>query len=81
MHVVKVSSKGQIVIPKEVRKRHRLGRDTSLVLLESGDALVLRKKADVEEILKDEFGPLLRASEETLKKLWENPEDDVWDDV
>jgi len=81
VHVVKVSSKGQIVIPKEVRKRHRLGRDTSLVLLESGDALVLRKKADVEEILKDEFGPLLRASEETLKKLWENPEDDVWDGV
>ena len=81
MHVVKVSSKGQIVIPKEVRKRHRLGRDTNLVLLESGDALVLRKKTDVEEILRDEFGPLLRASEETLKELWGNPEDDVWDSV
>ena len=81
MHVVKVSSKGQIVIPKEVRKRHRLGRDTDLVLLESGDALVLRKKADVERILKDEFAPFLRASEEALKDVWENPEDDVWDDV
>ncbi|HEY5605925.1 MAG TPA: AbrB/MazE/SpoVT family DNA-binding domain-containing protein [Thermoplasmata archaeon] len=81
MHVVRVSSKGQIVIPKEVRKRHRLGRDTDLVLLESGDALVLRKKADVEGILKDEFGPLLRASEEALRDLWENSEDDVWDDV
>ena len=81
MHVVKLSSKGQIVIPKEVRKRHRLGRDTDLVLLESGDALVLRKKADVEGILKDEFGPLLRASEEALRELWENSEDDVWDNV
>ena len=81
MHVVKLSSKGQIVIPKEVRKRHRLGRDTDLVLLESGDALVLRKKADVEGILKDEFGPLLRASEEALRDLWENSEDDVWDNV
>jgi len=81
VHVVKVSSKGQIVIPKEVRKRHRLGRDTDLVLLESGDALVLRKKADVERILKDEFAPFLRASEEALKDVWENPEDDVWDDV
>ena len=81
MHVVRVSSKGQIVIPKEVRKRHRLGRDTDLVLLESGDALVLRKKADVERILKDEFAPFLRASEEALKDVWENPEDDVWDDV
>lgn len=69
------------MIPKEVRKRHRLGRDTDLVLLESGDALVLRKKADVEGILKDEFGPLLRASEEALRDLWENSEDDVWDDV
>ena len=76
-----MSSKGQIVIPKEVRKRHRLGRDTDLVLLESGDALVLRKKADVERILKDEFAPFLRASEEALKDVWENPEDDVWDDV
>ena len=76
-----MSSKGQMVIPKEVRKRHRLGRDTDLVLLESGDALVLRKKADVEGILKDEFGPLLRASEEALRELWENSEDDVWDDV
>ncbi len=46
-----MSSKGQILIPKEVRKRHRLGRNTNLVLLESGDALVLRKKADMEEIL------------------------------
>src|SRR5437667_130939 len=46
MHVVKVSSKGQIVIPKEVRTRHRLDRDTDLVLLESGEALVLRKKAE-----------------------------------
>ena len=69
------------MIPKEVRKRHRLGRDTDLVLLESGDALVLRKKADVERILKDEFAPFLRASEEALKDVWENPEDDVWDDV
>ena len=81
MHVVKVSSKGQIVIPKEVRIRHRLGRNTDLVLLESGDALVLRKKADVEGILTDEFAPLLRATEDALRGLWESSEDDVWDGV
>lgn len=69
------------MIPKEVRKRHRLERDTDLVLLESGDAIVLRKKADVEGVLKDEFAPLLRASEKALRDLWENPEDDVWNDV
>ena len=69
------------MIPKEVRTRHRLTRDTDLVLLESGGALVLRKKADVEGILNDEFAPLLRATEDALRGLWENPEDDVWDGV
>jgi len=81
VHVVKVSSKGQIVIPKEVRKRHRVDRDTDLVLIESGDALVLRKKADVEALLKDEFTPLLRASDQALKDLWDNSEDDVWNEL
>ena len=81
MHVVKVSTKGQIVIPKEVRKRHQIGRNTNLVLLESGDVLVLRKKADMEEILEGGFGPVQRASEEALKELWDNPEDDVWNRV
>ena len=81
MHVVRVSSKGQIVIPQEVRKRHHLDRDVDLILLESGDAIVLRKKKDIEGILKDEFMPLLRASERSLSELWDNPEDDAWNDV
>ena len=51
------------------------------MLLESGDVLVLRKKADMEEILEGGFGPVQRASEEALKELWDNPEDDVWDRV
>ena len=81
MHVVRVSSKGQIVIPKEVRVRHRLGRGTDLVHLESGDALVLRKRADVEGILTDEFAPLLRVTEDALRDLWDNSENHVWDRV
>ncbi len=81
MHTVRVSSKGQVVIPKDVRKRHGLERDTDLVLLEEGDALVLRKKTDVERVLRDRFYPLLRAAEKTLADLWDSPEDDVWNDA
>ncbi len=81
MHVVEVSSKGQIVIPKEVRPRHRLRRGTDLVLLESGDTLVLPKKADVEGILTDDFAPLLRATEDALRDLRGNSENRVWDVV
>jgi len=51
------------------------------VLLESGDALVLRKKADVEGILNEEFAPLLRTTEDALMDLWDNSENHVWDGV
>ena len=69
------------MIPKEVRKRHGLRRNVDLVLLESGGAIVLRKKEDVEEILKDEFTPLLPAAEGSMRELWDNSEDDAWNDV
>ena len=81
MYTVKLSSKGQIVIPKEVRERLGLERDSDLILQEEGDVLVLRRKKDLERILKDQFYPLLRASERSLAELWDNPEDDVWDDA
>jgi len=76
-----MSSKGQIVIPKEVRRKHKLDRNTDLVLQDEGDILVLRKKKDVDRALRDQFYPLLKASERSLAELWNNPEDDVWNDV
>ena len=81
MYVVRLSSKGQIVIPKEVRKRRKLDGNTDLLLHEEGDILVLRKKSDGDQVLRDQFYPLLRASERSLAELWDNPEDDVWNDV
>ena len=51
------------------------------MLLESGDALVLRKKADVEGILNEEFAPLLRTTEDALRESWDNSENHVWDGV
>ena len=71
MYTVKLSSKGQIVIPKEVRERLRLERDPDLILQEAGEALVLGRKKDVERILHDQFVPLSRASERRLAELWE----------
>lgn len=81
MHIVRMSSKGQIVIPKDVRRRHKLDRDTDLLLQEEGDILVLRKKGVVDKVLRDQLYPLLKASERSLAELWDNPEDDVWNDV
>ena len=42
---------------------------------------MLRKETGVEGILKDRFSPFLRASEEALAEVWDNPEDDIWNEV
>jgi AbrB family looped-hinge helix DNA binding protein len=81
MHVVKMSSKGQIVIPKEVRRKHKLDKNVDLVLQDEGGVLILRKKKDVDRVLRDEFFPLLQASQTSLRELWDNPEDDVWNEA
>jgi len=39
--VTRLSEKGQLTIPAEYRRAHALGRDSTLVLVEMGDALVL----------------------------------------
>ena len=41
MEIVRLSTKGQIVIPSELRARHRWGAGTELIVEEHGDALIL----------------------------------------
>ncbi|WP_058556142.1 AbrB/MazE/SpoVT family DNA-binding domain-containing protein [Thiohalocapsa sp. ML1] len=42
MDIVRLSTKGQIVIPSELRARHGWAAGTELIVEERGDALVLR---------------------------------------
>ncbi len=42
METVRLSTKGQVVIPKEIRNRHRWEAGTELVIEDRGDLLVLR---------------------------------------
>ncbi len=42
MLTASVTSKGQLVIPAELRRRHSIGRGTRLVLEERGDEIVMR---------------------------------------
>lgn len=42
MDIVRLSTKGQIVIPSELRARHHWGAGTELIIEDHGDALILR---------------------------------------
>lgn len=78
MHNVKVSSKGQIVIPVDVRKRLKIDQGTRVGILEFGDELalvplpkdaikeakgMLHSKKKVSQMMKE-----LRAEERILEK-------------
>ena len=77
---IKLSDKGQISIPKEIREGMHLKKGDKLVLMAKGEQLVLQKvdlflkKIGIEEEL---IGTML-ISEETLKKDWDNKYDERW---
>ena len=77
---VKVSEKGQIAIPLDIREAIGLHRGDELIIIQEGDKMFIEKVASA-TALKDDFSYLLKASEKTAKKLWDNKFDEVWDNV
>lgn len=76
--VTTLSAKGQIVIPKEVRKELKLKEGDKLVVVVHGKKLLIQKSKEAKERIKDDFKDLLSFSEYSLKDLWDNKEDEVW---
>ncbi|MBI5388952.1 AbrB/MazE/SpoVT family DNA-binding domain-containing protein [Candidatus Woesearchaeota archaeon] len=73
--IVKVSDKGQISIPMILREATGIRKGDELMMIRSGNAIVLEK------IKKSDFSDLLKHSEGVAERLWDNKEDEVWDNV
>ena len=80
LKTIKLSEKGQISIPKEIRKGMRLKKGDKLVLMTKGEQLILQKADLVLKKLglEEESISNMMASEETLKKDWDNKYDERW---
>jgi AbrB family looped-hinge helix DNA binding protein len=79
MEIVKTSSRGQLVIPEEVRKRYNIKEGTKLILIEDGSRIILEKEEKIKEILNEERG-WNSISEESLNEVWDNDKDDkIWE--
>jgi len=74
-----VSDKGQIAIPREIQKLLGIKKGDRLVLTAKNKKLLIQKATNLEKHMEDDFSDLLKHSESTLKKLWLNKEDDIWD--
>ncbi len=80
MEIVTTSSRGQIVIPETVRKRHKIKEGTRLVLFEQGDKIIIEKEDKINIYLKrsldlEEKGWSVLA-EASLREVWDNEKDD-----
>ena len=78
MKTIKVSDKGQISIPNSVRQSLGINRGDELVLIESDGKILIEKQKVVSEKIKDDFKDVLQFSEQSLKEVWDNPEDEIW---
>lgn len=78
---IKVSQKGQIAIPADIRKEVGIKKGDELLLVRRGDKLLIEKSSKVSRKFTREFDYMLKHAEKVAKKLWENKEDEVWDKI
>ncbi|MBI5872465.1 AbrB/MazE/SpoVT family DNA-binding domain-containing protein [archaeon] len=78
MKTIMVSEKGQIAIPRLFRKTLGIERGDELVVIQMNNKILLEKAQKTEQRLKDDFKDILKFSEESLKEVWDNKSDDIW---
>jgi len=78
LETIKVSSRGQIVIPEAVREDLGIKEGSKLVLIEDGGKIVLEKEEDFLKKLssQQEKAGWMALAEKSLAKVWDNPKDD-----
>ncbi len=79
--IVKVSEKGQIAIPSELRDSMSIKQGDTLVMIQEENRILLQKAMELSKVAKDEFKHLLKHSEDVAKRFWSNKADDVWDTI
>ena len=75
---VKVSDKGQISIPTDMRREIGIKKGDELLLIRKGRKIVLEKPEGVIGLLEDEFADMQSITEASLRRIWLKREEDVW---
>ncbi len=81
IRTIKVSDKGQIAIPQEVRTLLNINKGDDLIIFNLNGKILLEKAQRTEYNLKNDFKDLLKHSEQVAKELWDNKEDEIWNNL
>jgi AbrB family looped-hinge helix DNA binding protein len=73
--IVKVTDKGQISIPVDIRKSACINVGDELLIMRDNGTILIKK------LRKSDFKDLLKHSEKVANKLWDNKEDEAWNSV
>jgi len=77
---VKVSDKGQIAIPQILRENLGIVKGDDLTIFQVEGKILIEKAQKTEEKIKDDFKDILKFSENSLKEVWDNQEDEIWNE-
>ena len=75
---IRVSEKGQIAIPREIRERMNILQGDELIIVQNDERLLIEKAPKISKKIQDDFKDIVKYSEQSLKEVWGTPEDDVW---
>jgi AbrB family looped-hinge helix DNA binding protein len=73
--IIRVTDKGQISLPVKIREFLDISFGDKLIITHNDDSAVIKK------LNERDFSGLLKHSEEVAKKLWDNKEDEIWNNV
>lgn len=81
IETIKVSSRGQIVIPERIREELGIEEGEKLVLIKDEKRVILEKENDFLQSLRDreERKSWLALGEKAFSKMWDNKKDErIW---
>lgn len=81
LKTIKLSGKGQIAIPLDIRQDAKIKEGDRLLIIEKDGKIMIEKTCIITEHLQDNFKDLLKHSEKVAEKLWGNKADEIWDTV
>ncbi len=79
LETVTVSEKGQLAIPVDIRRKLNIKKGDKLLIVVHGNRVMIEKSEAISKRMKKGFGHLLKLSENTAEKLWDNDKDAIWD--
>ncbi len=78
---VRTSQKGQLTLPVAMLRALGIKGKAELVAVQDGDKIVLARAERLAEPLIDELRGFEALGLSVFKQLWDNPEDEAWDNA